>query len=76
MSSDDYLYKLGKAIELYLNSIVGLSPRKLPVDQITLQMLTQRVKSAFVYELGNREFYLQPDENRDLILTFTKGDES
>lgn len=76
MSTDDYLYNLGKAIELYLNSIVGLSPRKLPIDEITLQMLSQRVKSAFVYELGDREFYLQPDENRNLILTLIKGEES
>lgn len=71
----NYLYSLGHAIEGYLNSIVSLSPRRLPINSSTLEMLRQRVKNAFVYELGSTDFDLQPDNNRNLVITFLEKGE-
>jgi hypothetical protein len=57
------------AIESYLNTIIDLSEHRLPLDSPTLHYLSQRIYSAFSYELKGQQVSLQPDENRNIILT-------
>ena len=62
---------LEEAIQRYLNTIVQLNDRKMPINEQTMHYLTQRVYGAFSYEIGDREFGLKADEhnNSNLILT-------
>jgi hypothetical protein len=60
---------LEEAMQSYLNTIIYISDRRLPINAATLHYLTQRVRGAFSHELGNKDFSLQPDENRNLVLT-------
>lgn len=60
---------LEESIQSYLNTIIYMSDRKLPINAATLHYLSQKVRGAFSHELGNKDFSLQPDEDRNLVLT-------
>lgn len=61
--------ELQEHIQQYLNSIIYFSDRPLPINQANLYYLSQRAYGAFSRELNGRGISLQPDEQRNIILT-------
>ena len=61
--------ELQEHIQQYLNSIIYFSDRRIPINEANLYYLSQRVYGAFSRELNGWGISLQPDEQRNIILT-------